>query len=148
MPRELRYIIFEPAEIAQAIAAWRRMVGMPLTLASIFSVSVIEGKDGVEAVYRVGDHAKRRASISEFSISDHDLTAAILGYCRQNGIPLPRRSAKRLEPFGEGLAMLVTNYQIDGMPDVKRERVHYDDPAAETVRKRAGSREPRQRPAR
>ena len=137
MPREIRYSMFEQAEIAGAIAAWRRMAGKPLTMASIFSVSIVERPDGVEAIYRVGDHAKHQAPITEHSISDYDLTVAILAYCRQNGIPLPRRSAKRLEPFGEGLAMLVTNYQIDGKPDVLNERVRYDDPAADTVRKRA-----------
>ncbi|WP_366654550.1 hypothetical protein [Fodinicurvata sp. EGI_FJ10296] len=141
MPREIRYILFEQAEIARAIADWRRMDGKPLALASIFSVtvSVREGSDSLEAIYRVGDHAKAQGSISEHRISEYDLTVAILAWCRQNGVPLPRRSAKRLEPLGDSIALLVTNFQTDRDPDVRQERVLYDDPKLDAVRRRLGT---------
>lgn len=138
MPREVRYILFEQAELARAISDWSRMNGRQLPASSIWSVAVTERADGVDVIYRVGhEHrATRDQVIIDHSIDEYDLTAALLRYCRQTGIPLPRRAAKRLEVIDGALALLITGYQADRTPDVRNERVLYDDPKLKAVQGR------------
>lgn len=41
-------------------------------------------------------------------LTDEDLTAALLGYCRSLRIPISRRAAKSLQMFGSRLGLVLT----------------------------------------
>jgi len=102
MPREMRKILFDAAELETAALAHCRRHGIYVPEGVIGSISV--GAGPAQAVsLRFG----RDAQASELSLDRGQLGDALLDYCREAGIPMPRAAVKSVRAEGSCIAMTI-----------------------------------------
>ena len=100
MPNEVRVLIFSNHEIAQALTAFRASGTEPLPEGDVKQIGVTDrnfkiqilGTDGKDIVVE---------------ISPLKLASSLFSYCKEMGIPLPRKSKKSLEFVDDKVAMRV-----------------------------------------
>jgi len=116
MPTELRHLLFQPAEVVQAVQEYRRRLGQALPTGSIVSCGP-ECDGGSEiARYRLtlAPDATTVAKGGEggrqdlLVIAGPALAAALILYCRDRNIPLAASASKSLQLFGNQVCLVTT----------------------------------------
>lgn len=136
MSREIRYILFDEADLTQAVARWSRERAEPLPAGTVSRLALVEGVQGIEAHMTVTPDSRWAEPVVR-QFSQTDLIEALIVYCRYRAIPLPQRMPKRLEIMGRSLGLLVSSDAIGQAPQVDDNRVRYDDETASAMRDRA-----------
>jgi hypothetical protein len=104
MPKEVRQITFNGAEIANAITDYHRRRNLPMPSGNIVRVRVTADPE-ISATLRIQDDANRMNTVE---VSAATLAAALILFCINRGIPLPAEAEKRLQRIGdEDIALLV-----------------------------------------
>jgi hypothetical protein len=128
MPKEVRYVLFSPDEVQDALVeglsladpSWKETVGaVRLDLAVAPSGEVLA---------RLVARRTRAGRRGEWSFNAGDILAMLLQSCRRNRIPLPLRGHKRLELMATCLCLTITlgNAQVE--PEVLLQEIRYMDP--------------------
>ncbi|MBU8547106.1 MULTISPECIES: hypothetical protein [Roseomonadaceae] len=129
MPKEVRYILFTPQEVLEALSegmaladpGWASGTGrMRLDMATATSGEVI---------CRLVPHPPRPGGRPGWTFQAPDMLAMLLQACRRRRIPLPRRGHKRLELMGTSLCLTVTLGDASAEPEVRSHEIRYTDPA-------------------
>ncbi len=89
MPSEFRDIVFSNDEVVAALGAYDRLQSEHTFDCDVADLSV-EGNDGFEVTLRVNDANGDR----QISVTQDMLRAALVRFCIENNIMVPRRSKK------------------------------------------------------
>jgi hypothetical protein len=123
MTSELRYVMFQPSEAAQAISEYYSRNGNPLPAGPIvqcgpeiecagapvrFRIKLAPNL-GVGLRSKIGDERRR-----EVVIEGPALAAALILYCRERKIPLAANAAKSLQILDNQICLVAS---INRMPD-------------------------------
>jgi hypothetical protein len=120
---EVRYIIFSPDEVRSAIISFVQKQGQAASSNDVTSVEVVGPSEAPTAMVRLqGSPAAKPIKLSE-----QYLVAALLLYCTDRRIPIPKQAAKRVELSVNGLTLAMTSDRTQGSPNVANHQVSYGE---------------------
>lgn len=105
MVTEIRHLIFQNGEVVQALAAFQKQRRDPLPAGTIAGLSFAKEsriKCTLEWDADGGGTRGKRTFLSD------ELGAALIHYCISKRIPLPAKSPKVLQLFGENIGLVVS----------------------------------------
>jgi hypothetical protein len=102
VPRELRKVIFTRNELQAALVSHLLHAGRSMPSRSIDRLEIGEGLAAVTIVFQPDDSA----DVQQWALSQEEVAAALIRYCGQFSIPLPRAAKKRLQMDNNSLALL------------------------------------------
>jgi len=116
MPAELRYILFSPAELAQALTYFYEQAAMKLPDGMIHNID-LDKTDQVTAVFKVRKNGY--GGVVTVEVEEDKLLNAIILYCRRQRVCLPRAAIKSLD-VNDGYLELCVSL---GLPPEHRVRI-------------------------
>ena len=123
---EIRYIVFSPDEARNAIVAFVMKQGLATTVNDVASIEF--GGEQAEPFATV--QLRQPPATRPIKLGMQHLSAALLLYCGDRRIPLPKRAHKSIELSIHGLTMVMTTEPEHGGPRVADDRVSYGAAAA------------------
>lgn len=120
MSMEIRYVMFTGDETRKAIM-------------SFVAKETNGSREDITAMEIVGDAEApsviARCAGKQVKLAASDLVGILLLYCRQQSIPIPKRSQKRVQRSSGGLTLVLSSDPVeDGTPVVSDNRITYQDP--------------------
>jgi hypothetical protein len=122
---EVRYIVFSPDEARTAVIAFVQRQGSVATAGDILGVEYAGSMDAPSALVRL----RGPAATEPISLSSQYLVAALLLYCGDRRIPVPKRAEKRVELSLNGLTLVLTSDKPFGTPLATFAQVAYGEVA-------------------
>ena len=104
MPKELRKIVFSEAEVQSAAVSHCLHARVPLPDANIIGIEIANASD--ETV-KLRFSTSNPADPDTVALNRGQVAAALIRYCQDHQIPLPRAAQKALQKDAEGLALFV-----------------------------------------
>ncbi|HEY7580369.1 MAG TPA: hypothetical protein VH855_22495 [Acetobacteraceae bacterium] len=117
---EVRYIVFSTDEARTAVVTSAQRQGTVATANDILGVDFAGPNDAPSALLRL------RGSPAAELDAQH-LIAALLLYCGDRRIPIPRRAEKRVERSVHGLTLVLTSDRPFGTPIAAARQVAYGE---------------------
>ncbi len=105
VPMELRKIFFSNEEVEVATVGYCISKGKSLPSAEKIYATF---KDDIEAMVTLHFCRSDRNSPVTVSLSRAEVSDALVGLCKEIGVPLPRAGKKVLWPQGNGISLMVT----------------------------------------
>jgi len=105
MPTEFRRLVFSNNELRDAIEGYIPKSGESLPTGPVRECHVSEDL-GVEVIIVI--ESEEDGTLRKFKMSTFFLSAALLEYCREHQVPIPRDANKYLEVVGDCLALRIT----------------------------------------
>lgn len=105
MPTEVRRLVFSNTEFYSALDQYLSRTGATLPLGSIVQVRTDTIHDAVTIDIRRNGSTQTEA----VNLSARQVGGALIGYCINNQIPLPRGFSKSLIITGDNVALEMTN---------------------------------------
>jgi hypothetical protein len=105
VPMELRKIFFSSEEVEVATISYCINKGKPLPSADRIYATF---KDDIEAMVILHFCRSGRSDPVTVSLARAEVSDALIGFCTEIGIPLPRAGKKVLWPHGDGISLMVT----------------------------------------
>ena len=105
MPMELRKIFFSSEEIEVAATSYCINSGKPLPSADRLYATF---KDDIEAMVTLHLCRSGRSKPVTVSLTRAEVRDALVHFCKEIGIPLPRAGKKVLWSQGDGISLMVT----------------------------------------
>ena len=102
MPSERRFIVFTSEEAIDAIARFSKMLDTPLFRGKPTELHVRKNPQ-VRAILEV--EKRGGEEIETIDLNSSHLAAALINFCRELRIPLPRKAKKELDVSGEQLVL-------------------------------------------
>lgn len=137
MPKEVRYILFSPAEVLDALVAGM-VLAQPGWQAATGQVRLdMATSPSGEVIARLVPQKPRSGPRAHWSFTAGDLLAILLQTCRRNRVPLPLRGHKQLELMGTSLCLIIMMGDPQAMPDVRLHEIRYLDPELAPLRARS-----------
>ncbi len=138
MPKEVRYILFSPEEVLDALVAGMILAepGWQATAGRV-RLDMATAPSG-EVMARLVPQKPRPGPRAHWSFTAGDILAILLQTCRRNRIPLPLRGHKHLELMGTCLCLTILLGDAQTMPDVRLHEIRYTDPALAPLLARTG----------
>lgn len=135
MPKEVRYLVFQPQEAERAVLDYLCPRGAiaGLQAGPHAAITFAEtDRDGICAA--VSGLYDADGFVPQRRVDETALLSALITWCRVSGIPLPRRGMKSLELLGSTLALTVTMNAVATETRVSGNRVRHGDPALMALR--------------
>lgn len=123
MTMEVRYVVFAPDEMRSAIIAYVQSQGLAAALNEVTAVDVVGPNEAPTAVVRL----QPSLGTKPINVGSPDLVAALLRYCSDRRIPIPKFADKRAELSVNGLTLVMTIDNTRGSPVVGESRIVYGD---------------------
>jgi hypothetical protein len=102
MPSEIRQIAFEETELRQAVSGWLRKNDPQRAPVDVRAIQLDDAM-GLAAVLS----CINTGALSDVRIEADGLAAALVDFCIDNRIPLPRDASKTAQRVGDGVTLLV-----------------------------------------
>ncbi|MGZ9086426.1 MAG: hypothetical protein ACXW3R_13015 [Rhodoplanes sp.] len=102
MPRELRKVIFSHNELQAALVNYLLHSGRSMPNRPIDRLEIAEGPALVTIFFQSSDPNE----VYKWPLRQEEVAAALIRYCGQFNIPLPRAAKKRLQPDNGNLALI------------------------------------------
>ncbi len=116
MPSELRHLIFQPAEVLQAVRTYHQSAGKPLPPGEVVTCAAEPDVENGSIRFRIamipvaqrGELRTPGALQTQklLVVDGPALVAALILHCRDRGIPLPARAEKSLKMVNEQLCLV------------------------------------------
>ena len=104
MPAETRRIVFSNAELLLALIAQSKSnPDSKLNSGNIISCTVKDQQDGIVHMQIQGDDGQP----TTVAVPHASVGAALLRFCREVKIPIPRRGKKSLQVVGEDIGLFI-----------------------------------------
>ena len=104
MPSEHRQIVFSKNELNAAIAGYRECHDDGISEGRVIASSV-DAQKRVAVLLAFLKDDEDKPSVVEISAST--VAAALISYCMEKGIPIPRQSHKTIQQLGDNIALVV-----------------------------------------
>ena len=104
MPKEYRKMVFSEDELKQAIAVFGNLNGSILPQDEI---TAVELNNTPERFVRVEYTTTAQSGASELSLSRNQVASALIAFCRDQNIPIPRSSLKNLKVDGVEVSLFL-----------------------------------------
>lgn len=104
MPTELRKIVFTKDEVWKAVVSHCMHAEIHMPNAPLEDVKVPKNMEPAVKLVFAGD---RPGTYKEVALGMPEVAAALIRYCREAKVPLPKHGKKILKSEGEGIAMMV-----------------------------------------
>jgi len=115
MPAELRQIIFRRDEVSAALSAGGAAKALALPPGDIAMVRIDGSADGPVAVKIVPPDGGEAQTVR---VSSDRLAGALVAWCRDTGIPVPKGARKSLLSMGDNVVLsLAIDAREDALPD-------------------------------
>lgn len=109
MPKELRKIIFHPNELIGALYSYCLHAGKPMPRTQVSELVLGSTPEEMASLrFDAGTSGKER----QVTLTREEVAAALIRYCRQIGVPIPKGAQKVLQPDGDDLALMI-HYEFD-----------------------------------
>lgn len=102
MPTEYRRVVFPNRELRQALVQYGDPNGAQFPPGEIISVTLPEGVGDTVQV-TVLDTARNITFTADFPVAR--IAAALINFCIQNKVPIPKKGRKSLRLMGDNLAL-------------------------------------------
>lgn len=102
VPKELRKVIFSRNELQAALVSHLLHAGRWMQNRPIDRLEIGEGLAAVTIVFQPGNSGE----VQQWPLSQEEVAAALIRYCGQFSIPLPRAARKRLQMDNNSLALI------------------------------------------
>jgi hypothetical protein len=102
VPRELRKVIFSRNELQAALVSHLLHAGRWIPNRPIDRLDIGAGPAAVTIVFQPDDSTEAQ----EWPLSQEEVAAALIRYCGQFSIPLPRAAKKRLQMDNNNLVLV------------------------------------------
>jgi hypothetical protein len=102
MPTELRQLIFSRDELAAAIANYNGNASQDVPAGRIMFCKVMQNSGIFVTVKIVPDG---ETEVQTVHLDKNTVGAALMKYCLDNKIPMPKKASKSLQALGENIAM-------------------------------------------
>ena len=99
MPAEARYIVFSLEEVEALLRRFAHARKLPLPDGRLRRVEAAD--DGLRFTFE-NDFSRKQAFVVDQTL----VLAAVLLDCRHQGVPIPRRFDRRLEPLADAMALV------------------------------------------
>ena len=104
MPEELRNILFPKDEVQAAVVDYCLRSKIPLPNKNIDKLEVRTDPEAM-VVLKYADTGPQEAS--EVKLSRDQVTTALIRYCSNIKVPLPRSAQKVMQPGDDGISLLI-----------------------------------------
>jgi hypothetical protein len=128
---EVRYIIFNAEEVRSAVVSFVQKQGQIASAGDVMAVEVVGPNEAPTALVRL----QASPTPDPVRLTDQYLVAALLLYCIDRRIPIPKQAAKRVELSVNGLTMTLTTDRSQGVPSVSNHQVSYGEIANRATQK-------------
>jgi hypothetical protein len=102
MPTEYRRVVFPNHELRQALAVYHGDDEQPIPPGEIVAVAILDSPANTVRITLL-DTAQSATFTADFSASH--IAAALIRYCIDNRVPIPKDSRKSLRLMGDNLAL-------------------------------------------
>ena len=109
MPNELRKIVFSKDEVWKAVVSHCMHAAIYMPNAPLEDIVVPKDLDPAVKMLFAGD---QKGVFKEVKLGLPEVAVALIRFCREQNVPLPKNGKKVLTPSGDGIAMLV-NVGVD-----------------------------------
>lgn len=104
MPTEIRRIVFSNAELLLALMAQNKSgQDSKMPAGAITACMVKDEADGIVHVQMLSENGEP----ATYSVRHAEVGAALLRFCRDAKIPIPKRGKKSLKVVGEDIALYI-----------------------------------------
>jgi hypothetical protein len=131
MALEVRYIVFTVDEVRCAVVAFVQKQRLVASSDEVTGVEVVGPGDSPVAIVGL----QGTPATKSVKLNDQHLTAALLLYCMDRRIPLPKQASKKVELSLNGLTLTVTTERDAGSPSVANQLISYGELASRATRK-------------
>ena len=104
MPIELRRLIFSRDELVGAIAGFRDGANNAIPAGNIVHCQIVHDSELHVAVKILPEG---ETQIESARLDINFISAALIKYCKDKKIPIPRESEKSIEAMGENMALVI-----------------------------------------
>ena len=118
---EVRYIVFTPDEARSAIVAFVLKQGIAATANDVAEVEFAGEHEDPSATVLL----RPPLSAKPHKLNAQYIVAALLLYCGDRRIPIPKRARKTIELSLHGLTLVLTTDSVEGSPIVADNNVTY-----------------------
>jgi hypothetical protein len=122
MTTEVRYIMFSPEETRHAIVAFVLKQGYAGSANEIVAMKL---SGGVKEALSVNVQLRHPIMNKPINIAPEHLVGALLLYCNEHRIPVPRNAQKSVEPSADGLTLVLTTDQKQKAPVIVDNHITY-----------------------
>jgi len=105
MPTEIRKIVFSPAELAEALDHFAKATHHAMPPGKIAACE-IDSKNALSVAVTV--HHMAEGSTHTVPFDNPSVAAALIRYCIERKIPVPKAATKSVEAEGPGVALILT----------------------------------------
>ena len=130
MAMEVRYIVFAADEMRNAVVGFLLKQGHVTTSADVAAVEVGGPHEAPVATVKLLPVVGQKPIV----VDAQHLIAALLLYCIERRIPIPKQAEKRLELSVNGLTMVLTSDGGPGSPRLAANQVTYGEMANRATR--------------
>jgi hypothetical protein len=120
---EVRYIVFTPEETRNGITVFVQKQGHAATSNDILAVELVGPNEAPTAVVRL----QPSLATEPIRLSAQYIVAALLLYCIDRRIPIPKQAEKKVELSVNGLTLILTSDRSQGSPSLTSNQVTYGD---------------------
>jgi hypothetical protein len=127
---EVRYIVFAADEMRNAVIGFVQKQGQLATPGDVAAVELVGPNEAPSAIIRLQPALAKKP----INLGAQYLVAALLLYCIDRRIPIPKQAGKKVELSVNGLTMIVTTDASSGSPQLAANQVSYGDMANRATR--------------
>ena len=103
MPTEVRRITFRPSELAEALGAQSKSPEFDIDQAAL---AFVRGSQG-EQLLEIADAKSSEGSVRTLRLDAEEIGAALVRYCLDSGIPIPKDAGRSLSLTGGRLSLFI-----------------------------------------
>ena len=118
MVAELRHLVFSQQEVVTAVFEYRAYRGQPLPKGTVKGLKIL-GDDPIQLQLEIVMDGSGQVRLAD--LIDADVTEALVLFCRNRKIPLPKSAEKAVRRIGGTVALMVSKNIPLGNVDTARQ---------------------------
>ncbi len=118
---EIRYIVFTADEMRNAVIGFVQKQGQLAAPGDVAAVELVGPNEAPSAIVKLQPALAKKP----INLGSQYLVAALLLYCMDRRIPIPKQAEKKVELSVNGLTLMVTTDASSGSPHLAANQVSY-----------------------
>ena len=127
---EVRYIVFTADEMRNAVVGFIQKQGHVASSNDVAGLELVGPNEAPSAIVKLQPALAKKP----INLGAQYLVAALLLYCMDRRIPIPKQAEKKVELSVNGLTLIMTTDASSGSPHLAADQVSYGDMANRATR--------------